>query len=61
MTPDLPALRAKARAAFPGGHPVRVLLENLPDTLTAEEFTAIGPSILVLAATPKEGPHARIE
>lgn len=53
MTADVPALRRKARAAFPSDHPVRVLLDNLPDELTAEEFAAIGPSILVLGATPK--------
>jgi len=50
VTPDLPALRTKARATFPSGHPVRVLLDNLPDELTAEEFSAIGPSVLALAA-----------
>lgn len=50
MTPDLPALRTKARAAFPSGHPVRVLLDNLPDGLTADEFSAIAPSILALTA-----------
>ncbi len=53
MTTDLPALRAKARAAFPAGHPVRTVLESLPDTLTPAEFAAIGASILVLAANPQ--------
>ena len=52
LTLSIPVLRAKARAAFPAGHPVRTLLDNLPDVLTSEELAAIGPSILVLAATP---------
>ena len=49
---DVPALRRKAAAAFPSGHPVRTLLENLPDVLTSEQLAAIGPSLIVLAATP---------
>lgn len=52
---DVPALRRKAAAAFPSGHPVRALLENLPDVVTPEELAAIGPAILALAATPKDG------
>ena len=52
MTADIPALRRKAAAAFPSGHPVRTLLENLPDVLTSEQLAAIGPSLIVLAATP---------
>ncbi len=53
MTPDLPALRAKAKTAFPADHPVRAILNNLPDSLTSEQFAAIGPSILVLASDPQ--------
>jgi hypothetical protein len=54
MTADIPALRAKARTAFPAGHPVRTLLDNLPDALTSEQLAAIGPSIMALAATPAD-------
>lgn len=56
MTPNVPALRAKARAAFPAGHPVRTILESLPDALTPEQFATVAPSILVLASDPRDAP-----
>lgn len=56
---DIPALRRKAAAAFPSGHPVRTLLESIPDTLTPDQIVAIGPSIMALAATPKDKNDAR--